>query len=916
MAPPGSLPSGQFEEVGMNRKLTSRASTPPIPSPDCKFWWRPILKISVRPPCSLWLRGESFTRRNSPLRHREHGGGTEETEIRTLPKFFYSSLLCAAIFSLLLLVPSAMAQHLTGRIKGTVKVTSEATDAPPALLVGARLTLVNRDLTEQVFKVVTDDVGNFIFADLPAATFVLTVEADGLATVSREISLAPGVGLTVEIVMKPTVSESVTIREEEGLLSTAETTTSNTVRSRTLTDVPLPAENYQSAPLLTPGVLRGTDGVDHHKGARAGQSSYTVNGVDITDPVTGNLAFDIPLEAAANVRTEENPYSAVFGRFTGGATDLETKGGGNKFKITAARIFPTFRKTFTGAIDSFRPRVTLSGPVVRDRLFFLQSLEYRFTRTPVPSLEPPGDETTSENVSTFTQFDLNINKTNSAKFVVALFPQKVRFAGLNTFNPQPTTPNTKQRGMLVSISEQAIFRDASFLSSTLSYKSFDLDVFAQGTGPLELLPEGNTGNYFADIRRQSKRFQWREVYYANPFEFHGQHSLKLGGEIDYSRVTGVFRENSILIRRQDQTLARRIDFGTAATVSHSLSEYTAFAHDRWVVNQKLTVDGGLRFDRDRLARQNTISPRFSFLYLPLKNHATVIRGGFGLFYDRTPLSVAYFSQLPERTVTTFAADGISITEGPDRFPNLAAARLRNPRSVRASLQIDFPLTSRVTGRIGYLQRSTTDDFIVDTIDASGGSGQSALVLGNLGRSRYRELQLLAIYDDPSIGTLNATYVWSKARGDLNSIDNFLGDFPAFVVRPNEYGPQPFDAPHRFLAYGQLRIRYDINIAPLVEIRSGFPFSFVDERLDFVGPRNQAGRFPTFLSLALQVTKGFAIPKLVPRFGGRRMRVGLAVLNTTNHFNPIEVQNNITSPRLGQFFNSLGASVRGKFEFDF
>ncbi|MDQ1638825.1 MAG: hypothetical protein QOF62_2164 [Pyrinomonadaceae bacterium] len=852
---------------------------------------------------------------NRKLTSRPSISSTRSTLSRDC-KSFYSSLLCAAIFSLLVLPPCAMAQHLTGRIKGTVKVTTEATDAAPGLLVGARLTLVNPDLPDQLFKVVSDDVGNFIFADLPAATFVLTVEADGLATVKREISLAPGVGLTVEIVMKATISETVTIREEEGLLSTAETTTSNTVRAKTLTDVPLPAENYQSAPLLNPGVVRGLDGVDHQKGARAGQNAYTVNGVDITDPVTGNLAFDIPLEAAANVRTEENPYSAVFGRLTGGATDLETKGGGNKFKVTAARIFPTFRNTFTGAIDSFRPRVTFSGPVARDRLFFLQSLEYRFTRTRVPSLKAPGDESTSENFSSFTQFDLNLNKTNNAKFVAAFFPQKVGFAGLNTFNPQPTTPNTKQRGMLFSISEQAIFKDAAFLSSTFSYKTFDLDVFGQGTRPLELLPEGNAGNYFADIRRQSQRFQWREVYYSHGLEFHGQHSLKLGGEIDYSRVTGVFHENSILIRREDRTLARRIEFGATANVTSSLGEFTAFAQDRWVVNKKLTVDAGLRFDRDWLARQNAISPRLSFLYLPLKNHATVIRGGFGLFYDRTPLSVGYFSQLPERTVTTFGTDGISVTEGPRRFANIVAARLRNPRSVRASLQIDFPIASRVTGRIGYLQRATTDDFIVDRLAASGGLGQRALVLSNLGRSRYRELQVLAIYDSPRIGTLNVAYVWSKARGDLNSIDNFLGDFPAFVVRPNEYGPQPFDAPHRFLAYGQLRMRYDINIAPVLEIRSGFPFSFVNEYLDFVGARNQAGRFPTFLSLAMQVTKGFSIPTFVPRIGGRRMRIGAAVLNTTNHFNPSEVQNNITSPRLGQFFNSLHTSVRGKFEFDF
>jgi hypothetical protein len=828
-------------------------------------------------------------------------------------RFLSSCLLCTAAFSLLVAPHSALAQHLTGRIKGTVKVTTEATDEPPVPLVGARLTLVNRNLSEQPFKLITDDLGNFIFTDLPAATYVLTVEADGLATLTREISLASGVPLSVDIVMTAKIAESVTIREEEGLLSKAETTTNNTVRSQTLKDVPLRTENYQSAPLLTPGVVHGADGVDHQKGARAGQSAYTVNGVDVTDPVTGNLAFDIPLEAAATVQTEENPYSAVFGRLTGGATDLETKGGSNKFKVTAARFFPTFHKIFTGAIDSFRPRVTFSGPLRRDRLFFLQSFEYRFTRTNVPTLKAPADTSTSEAFNSFTQFDFNINKTNSAKFVAAFFPQKERFVGLNTFNPQPTTPNTKQRGSLFSIAEQSIFKDASFLSSALSYKTFELDVFGQETRPLELLPEGNTGNYFADIRRRSQRYQWREIYYAHPFEFHGQHSFKLGGEIDYSRVTSAVRENSILIRRQDNTLAQRIDFGPAVTVSDSLREYSAFAQDRWVVNRKLTVDAGLRFDRDGLARQSTIAPRLSFLYLPLRGHGTIIRGGIGLFYDRAPLAIGYFRQLPERTVTTFAADGISITDGPRHFANIVEARLRNPRSVRTSLQVDFPIANNLTGRIGYLQRSTTDDFIVDSIDQL---GQGALVLSSHGLSRYRELQLLAVYDNPRIGAWTVSYVWSRARGDLNSIDNFLGDFPAFVVRPNEYGLQPFDTPHRFLAYGQLRMRYEINISPLVEIRSGFPFSFVNERLDFVGARNQAGRFPTFLSLGVQVTKGFAIPKFVPRFGGRQARIGVAILNTTNHFNPRDVQNNLASPRLGQFFNSLGVSVRGKFEFDF
>lgn len=198
----------------------------------------------------------------------------------------------------------------------------------------------------------------------------------------------------------------------------------------------------------------------------------------------------------------------------------------------------------------------------------------------------------------------------------------------------------------------------------------------------------------------------------------------------------------------------------------------------------------------------------------------------------------------------------------------------------------------------------------------GASNTGTLVLGSRGRSRYRELQLLAAYVNPRIGKWNASYVWSSARGDLNTIDNFLGDFPAFVVRPNEYAPLSFDAPHRFLAYGELRTRYDITISPSVEIRSGFPFSLINERLDFVGARNGAGRFPMFISLDAQVTKGFTIPKFVPKFEGRRARIGIAVFNMTNHFNPRDVQNNTGSPQVGQFFNSLGTSVRGKFEFDF
>jgi hypothetical protein len=51
------------------------------------------------------------------------------------------------------------------------------------------------------------------------------------------------------------------------------------------------------------------------------------------------------------------------------------------------------------------------------------------------------------------------------------------------------------------------------------------------------------------------------------------------------------------------------------------------------------------------------------------------------------------------------------------------------------------------------------------------------------------------------------------------------------------------------------MKYGITVAPVLDIRSGFPLSVIDEDRNFVGPRNRAGRFPNFASLDLQVRSG-------------------------------------------------------------
>src|SRR5437899_2502826 len=91
------------------------------------------------------------------------------------------------------------AKAATGSIKGVVRATTQTSGTRPILLSSARVTLTNRDLPTQVLKTVTDDAGAFVFTDLPAATYLLTAEASGLPSATREIILTEGANLTVEI---------------------------------------------------------------------------------------------------------------------------------------------------------------------------------------------------------------------------------------------------------------------------------------------------------------------------------------------------------------------------------------------------------------------------------------------------------------------------------------------------------------------------------------------------------------------------------------------------------------------------------------------------------------------------------------------------------------------------------------------
>lgn len=79
--------------------------------------------------------------------------------------------------------------------------------------------------------------------------------------------------------------------------------------------------------------------------------------------------------------------------------------------------------------------MTVTGPLVKDKIAFTQSFEYRFVRTPVQSLPAMKRDSKLESFDSFSQWDWKINDKQTATASVAVFPEKLDYLGLNTFTP-------------------------------------------------------------------------------------------------------------------------------------------------------------------------------------------------------------------------------------------------------------------------------------------------------------------------------------------------------------------------------------------------------------------------------------------------------------------------------------------------
>jgi hypothetical protein len=292
----------------------------------------------------------------------------------------------------------------TGNITGTVR------DPQGAAVAKADVTLVE-EKTGASRTVHTNDDGFYNVPSLPAGVYTISTAPSGFKkTISTGVELHVNENKTVNLDLQVgQVTETVTVTSDAAPVEVRSGEVSSLISEKQVTELPLNGRNYAQLALMVPGVspvtqsgaggafaTRGTglnSGVDMSvNGNQSNSNLWTVDGVNNMDVGSNRTLLVFPsVDSIQEFRVERNSFSAEFGQAQGAVVNLITKGGSNDFHGT---FFEFFRNDSLNANSFFINRAggkkgeleynnfggNFSGPIIKNRVFFFWSEEWRRER--------------------------------------------------------------------------------------------------------------------------------------------------------------------------------------------------------------------------------------------------------------------------------------------------------------------------------------------------------------------------------------------------------------------------------------------------------------------------------------------------------------------------------------------------------
>src|SRR5712691_5886964 len=670
-----------------------------------------------------------------------------------------------------------LSQSPSGTIQGVVTVLDQQKEPSP--LEGIHVELRGSSLDSKLLATVTDSTGHFEFTQLPAGSYTLRVNQQGFKPFAETISLNAKQSLVVDIVLAfDTVVERVEVKEQATNVSTGHSSPASTINNTQLETLPLAQQRFRDALPVVPGVIRTLDGKFNVRGTSENQGMLQVDSAKTVDPVTGSFSIPVPIDAIQTVSVDKTPFSAENGGFSGGLTTIETTPPPSDwfYKVKDFNVSLRGKNGHFVGISQATPRVSFGGPIGDGKVSFSEVFEYDVRRDPVRGLAWPRNEIKSQGFNSFTRVQAILSPQHVFNADVNVFPMRTEFANITALIPHTASSDYDQKGVSAGISDLYSFRSGALLRIALRYTRFDSNAHGQGSADMLVNPEGWDGNFFNSWTRAANQFEANPTFQFAPKKWLGRHELKIGLDVTHRSYGGDSQSHPVQLLREDRTVAEEISFTGNGPLSASATDLEEFIQDRWMVNDRLSIDVGGRLTSETVGRAAAFAPRVGFAYSPRKDQKTVFRAGAGLFYDRVSLLEADFVHNPQRTLSFFDPTG-KLIGTPTSFYNAyigngagpLASRVQSgpessPRSFVSNIEVDRQLWANAVLRVSYVYSQTRDLFVVNPIPNAFGSA-GVLGLFHTGQANYHEFETTLHFRPAKNADMNVSYIWSRSRGD-------------------------------------------------------------------------------------------------------------------------------------------------------
>jgi len=758
---------------------------------------------------------------------------------------------------LALCVSSAAAQQRVAGLKGQVL------DELGGAIVGVTVTAVNSQGVEKT--VVTNDGGSYTINGLAPGKYTVRAAAAGFGIYENtEVDVVAARIQQLDITLNVTIEDQkVTVAADSNALSTEPENNAGAIVLKGSDLDSLPDDPDDLAAALQ---------------ALAGPSAGPNGGQIFIDGFTGGRLP--PRASIREIRVNSNPFSAEFDRLGFGRIEILTRPGTERYR---GQVSFNFNDDALNSRHPFAPNRpphqlrqyggNFGGPILKRKMSFFVDFDKRdvdddavvvatildannnivgFSETvPVPSRRT--------SFSPRVDYQINPNHTLVTRYS---YSKNQRIGGVGGFNLPELEYDIENSEHNFQLTETAIINKTIVNETRFQFDHSTSRSDGNNTIPTISVLDAFTGGGSQVGQASNTENEWELT--NNTSFTKGAHAFKVGMRMRHTSITdispqnfgGTFTFTSIAGYRAtvlgDAQLASQFSIAAGnpeTTVSQF--DFGGYVQDDWKLRPNFTMNLGLRYEnQSNINSELNFAPRIGFAWSPSggQQAKTVVRGGFGVFYDRVGENL---------TLQARRLNGINqqqfIVSNPNFFPTIPSVEtlqsfavpvsifrlnpdIQSPYTMQSVISVERQLPHNLTIATSYIRVRTLHGLrtrpvnapLPGTFTGAPNSGVRPLGVNNNifeyeSTGRFNQNQFIVNLNSRFHRNISLTayYVLAKANSDADG----TGSYPADPYDlSGEYGRASGDVRHRFVMNGTIRAPWGISLNPFVIVQSGRPFN--------------------------------------------------------------------------------------------